>query len=154
MHTTNLALVLRTRAALVVCITRDSFECSHHSCFALVIRAFNFTRGLKFRHLFLLYGTRAVEEWLSPRPPRGRILYYTYTNNNLPHVIITGQALDFTSLDHCHFPISIGIFGRCDPFDQSDRRPFHDLGSLGFCHRRGCYWLLFMGLHREPFSGE
>ena len=60
MHTTNLALVLRTRAALVVCITRDLFEC---------------TRGLKYRHSFLLYGTRAVEEWLSPRPPRGRILY-------------------------------------------------------------------------------
>ena len=39
-------------------------------------------------------------------------------------------------------------------YGRSDRRPFHDLVSLGFCHRRGCYWLLFMGLHREPFSGE
>ena len=94
MHTTNLALVLRTRAALVVCITRDSFECSHHSCFALVIRAFNFTRGLKFRHLFLLYGTRAVEEWLSPRPPRGRILYFMKKIDLLVKKIFLFSKLD------------------------------------------------------------
>ena len=104
MHTTNLALVLRTRAALVVCITRDSFECTHHSCFALVIRAFNFTRGLKFRHLFLLYGTRAVEEWLSPRPPRGRILYNLPTQAKL--TFSTSELDEELYMLYCVFPSS------------------------------------------------
>ena len=59
MHTTNAARVRSMSAKLVVCITSD--EC-------------NFTSGLKFRHEFLFYGTSAVEEWLSPRPPSGRIV--------------------------------------------------------------------------------
>ena len=58
------------------------------------------------------------------------------------------------TLDHRNVFVFTGVFGRSDHLHHSDWEPVRDLAPLGLCYSRGRHRLLFMGLHREPFSGE
>lgn len=69
-------------------------------------------------------------------------------------IFFIGQEVALAALDHCYLSGPFGVFGWSHHFHHPHWEPLRDPASLGLCHSRGRYWLLFMGLHREPFSGE